>query len=107
MNRQHFTILFAIFSVGMILVFAGGCKSEPEGPVRGTYVDADHKFSATITADNIKVYITHDHEKALYWDGTWETGETVTSDANKEALDASLFGSQSDSNMFTIDDGNV
>ena len=82
-------------------------QEQPEGPVRGTYVDSDEKFEAEISDDQIVIYILGDDSKHLYWDGTWSDGEVVNSEADTKKLKGSLLGSGSKTKEFDINDGEV
>ena len=66
----------------------------------------DSYFEATIENDVIEINIISEDSKALYWSGSYEkptsSGKQYkwTSNANKEKLESSLFGSTDDTKDF-------
>lgn len=61
-------------------------------------------FAATIAADSIEINIVSTDSESLYWKGTFPSGtDKITSVADREALDASLLGSQDSDKVFNID----
>lgn len=92
--------------------------SAPEEPTMlnldGTWKggDPDFLFVATIKNDTITMDIQMgDNTKALYWQGTFVSepgdGETVVSNADKEALNSSLLGSTEDTKEFVTGAGTI
>lgn len=95
------TILAVIM---LTIVTLSGCSNTEEAPTTtvGTY--SDDKFRAVVEGDVIVIEILADDTKMLYWQGTWDDGETkVVSAADRDALDASLMGSGADEKEFTVD----
>jgi hypothetical protein len=64
-----------------------------------------------VTNDAIVAYLTLDESRGLYWSGTFEesavNGQDIVSDADVEALEASLFGSQSEAKTFIFTNGEI
>lgn len=61
-------------------------------------------FEATIAADSIVINIVSTDSKSLYWKGTFSPStDKVASVADRDALDASLLGSQDSDKVFVID----
>ena len=112
MNRSRITFVALVIATIAAIIFAfTGCgSSEKSTPNKaesaiGTY--KNDNFEATIASDKIEVYLTSDGSKSLYWAGTWSEGQSVTSQADKEALNSSITGSQSDEKKFNVGDGTV
>lgn len=103
---------FAFIIVAVLIVLAltacGGEEAAPTSSV-GSYSDSDETFLAEVESDVITIHIVGDDDsKSLYWTGTWTNGEEkVVSKADKEQLDASLLGSQSDTKEFTVSGKNI
>ena len=99
--------IIAIIAAIVVVFVLSGCGSSSEAPQStvGSYSNED--FSATITPNTIEVYLTGDGAKALYWTGTWEDQPVFISVGDREALDASLMGSGSETKEFKISDNKL
>lgn len=61
-------------------------------------------FEAVVAADSIEINIVSTDSESLYWKGTFASGtDKITSIADREALDASMLGSQDSEKVFAID----
>ena len=95
------TILAVIM---LTIVTLSGCSSTPEAPADTTGVYTNDNFRASIEEDVIVIQIIGDDSEMLYWQGSWKNGETdVVSTGDRQALDGSLMGSQSETKEFTVD----
>lgn len=113
---------FIILSVFMV-VFMCSCSHSASAPTpdapnpainwNGTWTQTDESDTATMVATIndgvIEININAPDGSALYWKGTWPaqvTGDhqSITSVADKAALDASIMGSQADTKVFTYKD---
>jgi hypothetical protein len=97
--------LLAVVFVGMSLSACqpseNGTDAKPASLV-GTW-KADG-FEATVAENSIEINIVSDDSKSLYWKGTFESGTNkITSIADREALDASMMGSQDSDKVFMIE----
>lgn len=78
-----------------------------------TYEKDDSKFVATITENAIEIQWHPDTDTSgLYWKGDFEVSEledgmVVTSNADTEALEASIYGAQADTKNFVYEDGEL
>lgn len=111
MRRHHtffafWILLIAILIVAMLFLITGcSSKASSDQPTSsvGAYVNKEETIKANVTEDMIEIFLVADGSSALYWDGTWDPKkEAVTSTADREALDSSLFGSQDDSKKFKV-----
>lgn len=97
-----------IILVAIMVTFSLSSCGETPTSTSGSYADSDRTFLAEVTPDSIKIYLTNDGTSALYWDGTWDDGQSeVTSDGNRKALDKSLFGSQSATKKFAVTNDDI
>jgi hypothetical protein len=69
-------------------------------------------FEASVSSKRITIYILlQDDSKGLYWQGTFpekaQEGDTITSQADTEALASSLYGSSDESKKFKFQDGKL
>lgn len=61
-------------------------------------------IEAIIDVDGIEISIVGNDSTSLYWKGTFPLGtDKITSIADREALDASILGSQDSNKVFAID----
>jgi hypothetical protein len=76
-----------------------------------SYAKDSMAFDAEVAGDMINIYLTLDESRGLYWAGTFEEaavdGQIVASNADTAALEASLYGSQSDTKEFTFRNGQI
>ena len=105
----------AAFLFGVVLGFGilAACDSAEAGPVNlnGEWASkgSDVKMEATVGDDLLEVYLlTDDGDKGLYWKGTFPVSgdsakHTVTSVADVEALEQSLFGSGLEEKDFVVE----
>lgn len=110
-----FLVYFICFwlVISLFLIAINGNKNEVHGgdPIQtnpainwdGTWTQTDesdaYTMVATIHDGVITININAPDQSALYWTGTWpasvtDTKQTITSVADRAALDASLLGSQ-------------
>lgn len=83
-----------------VVVLDGAWKSTKDDP----------KFRSLIKNGTIEVYIVADDTSSLYWKGSfpWNKGdETISSTADREALDGSLLGSNANTKVFLYDGDNI
>jgi hypothetical protein len=114
MNR--ITRILATLIAPLALVLAG-CAATPSSTVPTELTgdwsasSSSSTFDAVVTNDAIVVYLTLDESRGLYWSGTFEesavNGQDIVSDADVEALEASLFGSQSEAKTFIFTNGEI
>jgi hypothetical protein len=116
MNR--ITRILATLIAPLALVLAG-CAATPSSTVpteltgdwSASSSSSSSTFDAVVTNDAIVVYLTLDESRGLYWSGTFEesavNGQDIVSDADVEALEASLFGSQSEAKTFIFTNGEI
>ena len=65
-------------------------------------------FEAVIADNSIEVNIVDQDTSSLYWKGTFPAGsETVTSEADTEALSESMLGSQATTKIFIVKDNEI
>jgi hypothetical protein len=83
-------------------------KPVKEAPVSLNGEWVDEIFVAVISNDSIVINIVDEETSSLYWKGTFSAeGKDVTSVADRDALDASMLGSQDDEKVFTIKDDTI
>lgn len=99
-----------LIAIAAALTLALSACSGPSGPYNpdGGWVNqgSGQSFEAEISSGEIEIYLILEGSKGLYWSGTFPTevtpGETVTSEADVEALESSLFGSLDPTKDFNI-----
>ena len=65
-------------------------------------------MEATIRDNSIEINIVGNDTRSLYWKGTFPVGtERIKSVADKEALAASMLGSQESEKVFTLKDEQI
>ncbi|MBK8748789.1 MAG: hypothetical protein IPM04_13275 [Saprospiraceae bacterium] len=85
---------------------AAPAKADKQVSLNGTW-KADG-FEAVIADNSIEVNIVDQDTSSLYWKGTFPAGsETVTSEADTEALSESMLGSQDATKTFTVKDNEI
>lgn len=109
MFRKFALLLAALFVIPMALSACGSTPSpasEPQSLVGSWSADG---FEALVTDHDITINLATDDTKGLYWTGTFPTpvNGTVTSTADREALDASLFGSGDATKNFSMKGENI
>jgi len=98
--------LAALFLAPLVLAGCGPSSSAAPTSHVGTW-KADG-FEANVTADAIEINIVGDDSKSLYWKGSFHEGsDVVKSHADREALDASMLGSQDADKNFAVDDDQI
>lgn len=103
---------FILIILAMTLVACGDSADPAPKSLTGTWKSGDPELVAHISEDSIKIDIELDGSShGLYWKGSFpstaEDGDTLTSVADTEALDASIFGSGSDTKEFSYEDGKL
>ena len=90
---------------------APATKTKQEAPVEKPSLVGTWKadgFEAVIADNSIEVNIVDQDTSSLYWKGTFPAGsETVTSEADTEALSESMLGSQDATKTFTVKDNEI
>lgn len=114
MNSTKRSIAALLIPVALILA---GCSAAPSStePTDLTgdwsYSKDSVAFEATVEGDVIEVYLTLDDTEGLYWTGTFQEeavdGEVISSTADTDALDASLYGSMDGSKDFIFKNGEL
>ena len=75
-----------------------------EAPVSLNGVWKADGFEAVVDSSSIKISIVSADSTSLYWKGTFASGaDKITSIGDREALDASMLGSQDANKVFNID----
>lgn len=116
---------FLAFSAAVLLLMVPACSSDSSEPVSlegywGTTDDSlPFQFEAEVTTaentetETLTVYLILEGAKGLYWEGSVEYPETPTGEfsvnsiPNKEALNASIFGSGADEKSYTYVDETI
>lgn len=103
--KDHFVnsiiLGFAALMLGGALFGAVSTKTDRESTI-GTYETSDGMFTAEVTDDEIVVWVVAEGERALYWKGSWTSGNRVSSQADPVALEAAVLGSQDSSKLFKV-----
>lgn len=105
--------LFAAIAVLALAISVSSCSSSNASEsmsFAGTWTNADDTMSATISDSNIEIFLVGQDAKVLYWKGTFPklaTGDDIVSEADREALDASIAGSQDSTKDFHYEDGKL
>lgn len=110
-------ILSIIVIPALLLV---GCASSPAISADETvdltgswaYSGSEYQFEAAVADGEIEIEIVlSDDSTGLYWTGTFaetaKDGDTITSEADTEALSGSLFGSLDSEKDFVFEDGTL
>lgn len=100
----------SIFVVLAVLMLAACGSSNTPTKANETTVGTwkTDGYEADITSSTITIYLVNQDTRGLYWKGTWSDGSsTVTSTADKTALDSSLFGSQDSTKDFHVQGGKI
>lgn len=108
--RKLIAALIALIALPLVLSGCGPAAegSTPKAAVSHTGTWKADAFEATITADTIEIHIVDADSKSLYWKGTFHEGsDVVNSHADREALDASMLGSQDSEKTFAVDDDQI
>jgi len=103
--------LAVLFGAPLVLSGCGPAESSAAAKAPASHAGtwkADG-FEATVTASDITINIVGDDDsKSLYWKGTFHEGnDVVKSHADREALDASMLGSQDSDKNFAVDDDQI
>lgn len=84
-------------------------KDEASSDVTGEWAAtvSGYEFEAVVVDETIEIYLTFDGGRGLYWSGTFpesiEKDSSAISTGDTALMDASLYGSQDDTKMFTYD----
>lgn len=119
MKKFQFVVLSVFMVVFMTACSHGTPSNMPDTPNpainwNGTWTQSDDSdaFTAVATINDgvIKINLNSPSGSALYWAGTWpamptDDTQTITSVADRAALDASILGSQADKKDFAYKDG--
>ena len=123
--RTAALIITALVAAAVLSACGGGSTPAPQAAAAsttqtekaqsldGTWTnsDPDLHVSAIIADGHIQMSFVDGNESSLYWKGTFPSqakdGDTITSQGDVEAMQASLMGSQDDTKQFDYNNGQL